>query len=1016
MEDYQEFRLKGSDSGVDTKTIDVDILANGERVIFLQDIERIFPKAVDFMHGKRSVKLVKDASHEWLVPHCIKHCPGVVLDVVLSTAVEHVLVDSPVATPSPALMDGRTDAPADVPTNAPTLSSIEDKVVEALQVATLPADTPIGGTAGDVSTTPPLLPPGSSSNVKATSNTALTFSQVVKLALKKTQELDQGSSSELAAKIDRMIKLQDAMDAKQEEIKQLQQKAFGQQEEMKQLQQNALGKQEEIKQLQQKALGEQEEMKQLQRQVLAQQEEMKELQMLSLVHQEEMKQLQIQTLSKLAALQTRVQAILTQNFELQEYPIPRLFIVLPQDRSPWDIVDPFRNNFRLYFLCECGEHTKSINSKSTIPHQIHLAKHEGYDIARPTEFFQQYGPYVLAILKMLKLGIKVAGVAMPAISHLTHADTLGRATASLQRLKDNIEPGMDQVMDHIEKVSVNEGEAVEGFGGQMGDNEALEGADLRKLDMFLKDKDGNKVLGNLYRTVTVEGHVKWVCTDHYRENYQEKAVEAFKVLVDSLGGSFDENFGRVRVNLESRELAERFYVALEKAKHVHELKIQLSWKTTYSDFKRLRDMLNKTSIAILDFGCNAGVGPTSDFYNRRHRYDPIFEIMRHPSIQAFGAMNLPDEFFHRSSSEPKDADFSNLRRLEIGRVDSDADIASLKLLIDKAPNLSSLTIETPKSLLGGFGLWPKNTSFSDLGYLKIDPVIVEEDTLKFKYLVPLAPSIPSLTLVTPKNFFQGPSPWPRNADFSNMKELEIGLVDSDAEIVNLKLLVAQTPKLTSLSLNTPLGRLPAVYSKIVEHQTFAITFKDLSLRILPPDRESGPRKVALQDLTHLIKVYGAQFGTLDLTKIGPRNLAVRALAEATRSGSRLKELTLEGVGRALGDICIKDLASIVARSGLCKFRVALETEDARLRIVESIQWKHIRELEVILEHGDQAMKELLDDMKISERVNLEHVNYKVSYTSDTSYAIDTSDDTNIKNLRIAVKRIKKKFRALANLK
>ncbi|KAI8358933.1 hypothetical protein B0O80DRAFT_442584, partial [Mortierella sp. GBAus27b] len=77
----------------------------------------------------------------------------------------------------------------------------------------------------------------------------------------------------------------------------------------------------------------------------------------------------------------------------------------------------------------------------------------------------------------------------------------------------------------------------------MENNEALEGADLRRLETFLKNKDGNKVLGNLYRTVTSEGHVKWVCIDHYRENYHEKAVKAFRATVESMRGSFDENIG-----------------------------------------------------------------------------------------------------------------------------------------------------------------------------------------------------------------------------------------------------------------------------------------------------------------------------------------------------------------------------------------------------------------------------------------------------------------------------------------
>ena len=112
----------------------------------------------------------------------------------------------------------------------------------------------------------------------------------------------------------------------------------------------------------------------------------------------------------MAVLQNRVQAVLTQTYELHEYAIPRLFIVLPQYPSGWDLLQLFTEKYRLYFLCECGEHTRAASSNSSIPHTIHLAKHEGYEINRPNEFFEQYSPYILTILKMLKFGLSVASV------------------------------------------------------------------------------------------------------------------------------------------------------------------------------------------------------------------------------------------------------------------------------------------------------------------------------------------------------------------------------------------------------------------------------------------------------------------------------------------------------------------------------------------------------------------------------------------------------------------------------
>ncbi|KAF9946822.1 hypothetical protein BGZ72_011102 [Mortierella alpina] len=336
----------------------------------------------------------------------------------------------------------------------------------------------------------------------------------------------------------------------------------------------------------------------------------------------------------------------------------------------------------------------------------------------------------------------------------------------------------------------------------MDNREALEGADLRKLGTFLNDKDGTRVLGNLYRTVTLEGHVKWVCIDHYRENYQEKTVNAFRDMVDSLEGSFDENFGRVEVNLPSRVLADQFYLSLEKAKSVHELKIQLSWETTYSDLRRLRDILRKTRVAVLEFGCDDSIGPTIDVLNRGRRYDPIFEIMRHPSIQSFEIAIVHRGFFKRSSPLPRDADFSNLRHLAFGRFDSDADIAKLKLLLARVPNLSSLSLETPTKFFEGSSPWPTKSHFSNLGHLEIGQLDSDAGAVQLKFLSVPAPNLSSLSLKAPKGFFERSCPWPRNADFSNLRRLDIIWLDSDADITKLKLLVAQAPNLSSLSLET----------------------------------------------------------------------------------------------------------------------------------------------------------------------------------------------------------------------
>ncbi|KAG0218863.1 hypothetical protein BGX31_011479, partial [Mortierella sp. GBA43] len=330
--------------------------------------------------------------------------------------------------------------------------------------------------------------------------------------------------------------------------------------------------------------------------------------------QEETEQLLIQTRNRLALIQHRMGAVMRQTFELHEYPIPRLFVVLPQNASKWDQINIFSNKFRLYFLCECGEHTKPINPR--IPHHIHIAKHEGYEISRPTEFFEQYGLYALTIMNVLKFGLSVAGVSIPALSDLVRIDALDMAAKDLKKLSGDLQKGMDQAIGYLEKVTAGHSASSDGIFDQMESNEALEGSDLRKLESFLRKKDGNKALGNLYRTVTSEGHVKWVCIDHYRENYNEKAVKAFRDTVKSMGGSFDENVGSARVHLRSKTQAKRFYQALEKSKSVYELDIALDWETTQSDFKKLRDTLRITNVGALRLDLKHQTGPTSDILNR----------------------------------------------------------------------------------------------------------------------------------------------------------------------------------------------------------------------------------------------------------------------------------------------------------------------------------------------------------------------------------------------------------------
>ncbi|KAF8927517.1 hypothetical protein BGZ47_002108, partial [Haplosporangium gracile] len=770
MEPTQSFRLIGS---MDIEEIPCDHI-DEQYVVSWEDIEQVFPLVKHVKDGKVIVTMMKDPNRKRIVPHCIKHYPGVVLDVVLS-ATDRVHVDSPMATsslapasnradtsanphdnpptatptdaptvasttkpPAHSLISPRADAPADPPADAsatdppagapadalvspPADHPTEGNTVEILHITSPPAEKHFGDiSVSGLSTTFSLSLSRASASVKVAPKTAL-FQKIVKKA--QAFQVEQRFITSLAPDIQERIRAASNVynlsveafnEGRVEESKRLNKDFNGHLQELKDVmtkntdlaaltfkllstmeakQDELNAKQEEMKQLQidaRKALeAKQDELNAKQDELNAKQAELN-------AKQDEIKELQIQALGQLAVLQTRIKAVLTQTYELHEYPIPRLFVVLPQNPSRWDRVKPFSNKFRLYFLCECGEHTKSINSKAKI-HHIHIAKHDGYEIARPSEFFQQYGSYVLTILKMLKFGISVAGVAIPAISHLVRADAIDQASTYLQKLKDNIEPGMDQVMTWMDGVSADEGAAIEGFDEEMEKKMALEGADLRKLDTFLKDKDANKVLGDMFRTVTDEGHVKWVCIDHYRENYQESAVKEFQRVLDSVGGSVDEHLGRVEVKLRSRVLADKFSSVLGKARSgsVHELDVDLDWACNMNDLEAMEDALRKSRVSILrldikQFQLRLGNTPSS-----ASAEVAVQRIMELPDMKAIHII-LPKEFAKLSRLQS-----THLHKLSFEMIVGKCDGEEYRILAEKLKGSSTLTTWCLYSKLAG---------------------------------------------------------------------------------------------------------------------------------------------------------------------------------------------------------------------------------------------------------------------------------------------------------------------------
>ena len=483
------------------------------------------------------------------------------------------------------------------------------------------------------------------------------------------------------------------------------------QQEMFELQRNLEDKQELILQLQESTKNE----------LLNKQEEIQGLQQCAkdelLRKQEEMLDMQRQTLNRLAVILSHVKALLTQTYELHEYPIPRLFIVLPK---AMEFRDRFTNTdqYRLYFLCECGTHTMHEGSK--VPHEVHLAKHEGYDLEKPKEFFEKYGPYINAMLCMVKYGIIAGGIVIPPLANLKIPDLLELAGKHMDDLRQNIIPLVNDTLSLLQELRDNVP-----MGGLCTENrgldklEALEGVDLRQLESYLKVKDQGRILGNLYRIVTTEGHVKWVCLDHYRASYRESTMKELQDAVESHGGTFIEEAGRIEIEIETSLLARQFYEAMVKARRTYELQIKLKWDATMDDIRALCDAITKANVIRLTVDGTHFKGPTIDIVNRGRRFDPIWKLASNARLQSLQLICF-DDFFSRVTKYTLPAPKLRLFSMEWKTLLDDKAIKLFNGFLGHCSGLTALELKVHQQYPTTRDLMDTFPKVQKLEYMKVD--------------------------------------------------------------------------------------------------------------------------------------------------------------------------------------------------------------------------------------------------------------------------------------------------------
>ncbi|KAI1299065.1 hypothetical protein EDD11_006549 [Mortierella claussenii] len=654
----QAFRLCSSSSHGPSLDAEIRVIParqdsrTGEHIILWRDIQDHFANAERIVNGDRAVLFMTDDNFEYLMPKRIPYHPGVVLDVIVAEAV-------PVSTPAQA----------------------EWVMLSAQGYDALPLDSVLQQVS-DLAISDAVVTPSQALRVSSPQHTHSESSTGMQLS---SQILSQPREWDIHA-------ILSGQEMQTENIKSAVRyyfdKLHAQVEKNRLLQEQQLLLQQDMNQLQHNM---DEENRRWQQEMTKQQEEMGRV---FEEKQQEMLRMQEQALERLVIVQDRVQAVLTQTYELHEYPIPHLFIVLPKNTRMRDSFSkPFSNQFRLFFLCECGKHTMTENS--TIPHEIHLAKHEGYDIDRPTEFFDKYGPYVLTMMQMVKYGFTVAGMVVPALAHTGLVDRIDAVQSGLDLAKNDLGSLVDDTINFINTQYENADGNMDAVTDQLKLDklEVLEGADLRQLESYLSVNDLGRVLGNLYRITTVEGKVKWVCMDHYRENYRTSTVQKLRDTVTANKGDFPVQEGTIVISFTSSSMAKQFYDVLIKAKGVQQLDITLAWDATMDDLRKLASAVSNANILSLKLNGKSFKAPNRDLMYNGRRFDPIIQLIQNQRIQALEIHHFADFYAHVSTAALTAA--PQLRTLVLGSNfdvhDKEATAFMIKVL-QSCPSLAKLTV------------------------------------------------------------------------------------------------------------------------------------------------------------------------------------------------------------------------------------------------------------------------------------------------------------------------------------
>ncbi|KAI9235992.1 MAG: hypothetical protein BYD32DRAFT_35447 [Podila humilis] len=231
-----------------------------------------------------------------------------------------------------------------------------------------------------------------------------------------------------------------------------------------------------------------------------------------------------------------------------DYATSAYFIALPSDLDSWNDSDPLTHQLRFYFLCE---HWNQEGAREDLPQHVHLFNHPGYSVKRPEKFFQEYGDYILRVLRMIKRGYSVKECDIPPLETFKILWSYDPNTSSNYLTKETIGPLVDKAIAYFEELSPPRWK-------KLGLTRNQSGA----INQFLDIQDGDEASFCLHRYIHNSRYVSWRCGAHAHQFMNQKAMKELGVFVASHGGYVKMQQAVLRVELGSVIEANRFRTLL----------------------------------------------------------------------------------------------------------------------------------------------------------------------------------------------------------------------------------------------------------------------------------------------------------------------------------------------------------------------------------------------------------------------------------------------------------------------